>query len=469
MTASNRLASEPEPEPEPEPAADSTKPRIIACGSPLTGHVLPVIKVVDGLVQRGYSVTLITGDEFRARVEAVGAAFVGIPATTYHAAVQHKRRGLADRTWFARKMFLEPTAERGAALRRVLERERAEHPRDAVVVLTEPFFLGDQPMYLGGPPLPRGFAERPRTVSIHAIPYTLPSRDHAPSASGILPDYTDESRSTYPALYEQRAARLAETTAAQRRMLLGLGCAEPPAMPWPDLMVTSADVVLLMCPPSLEYARSDLHPRFRFAGALPPAPPRDFAPPPFWDEVVAAAAAAAAAVVVVTQGTFAVDYAHLLMPALRALAARPDLLVVAILGREGARLPDGAVPPNARVADFLPYDAVLPHAAVFVTNAGYGGFIHAVLNGVPMVLAGDTEDKPDNAARGEYAGIAVNLRTGSPSEQQILEGVETVLRDGRYKKRVMQIKQENEDMRAMDTVERTILDMAGPERQAESK
>ena len=107
--------------------------------------------------------------------------------------------------------------------------------------------------------------------------------------------------------------------------------------------------------------------------------------------------------------------------------------------------------------DYLPYDAILPYTSVFVMNAGYGGFLHGITNGVPMVLGGETEDKPEIAMRGEWSGVAVNLRTGRPTPAQVLEGVEEVLADARFKQRVEEVRRENERMKVFDVVEREIM------------
>ena len=50
-----------------------------------------------------------------------------------------------------------------------------------------------------------------------------------------------------------------------------------------------------------------------------------------------------------------------------------------------------------------------------VTNGGYGAVQRALTTGVPLVVAGDTEDKPEVAARVEWFGVGVNLRTGVPT------------------------------------------------------
>lgn len=66
----------------------------------------------------------------------------------------------------------------------------------------------------------------------------------------------------------------------------------------------------------------------------------------------------------------------LIIPTIRALADRPDVLVVAILGWKDAHITDAdrdlVVPANTRVADYLSYDAVLQHADLWINNAGLG-------------------------------------------------------------------------------------------------
>jgi UDP:flavonoid glycosyltransferase YjiC (YdhE family) len=193
-------------------------------------------------------------------------------------------------------------------------------------------------------------------------------------------------------------------------------------------------------------------------GALPPRPlAADFAYPPFWDEVTRGDKK----VVTVAQGTLALEYDHLIIPTIKGLADRDDVLVVATLGSKGAQLPDDfEVPGNTRVVDYLLYNAILPHSSAFVFNSGFGGFTQSALHGVPMVFAGEILDKPEVALRGEWAGVGINLKTGQPTPEQIGEAVGKILADDRYKRRVMEVKAENEALGTMEEVERAILEQA---------
>lgn len=131
-------------------------------------------------------------------------------------------------------------------------------------------------------------------------------------------------------------------------------------------------------------------------------------------------------VVHVTQGTIDNrEFDRLVLPTVRALAELDVLVVVSLGGAAGADL--GPLPGNVRVATYLPYDRLLPLTSVFVTNGGYGGIQHALSAGVPIVVAGDTEDKPEVAARVAWSGAGVNLRTGTPSADQLRAAVTRVL------------------------------------------
>lgn len=105
------------------------------------------------------------------------------------------------------------------------------------------------------------------------------------------------------------------------------------------------------------------------------------------------------------QGTVATDAGQLLRPGLAGLAAE-DLLVVAVTGGGDPALL-GPVPTNARVERFVPFDLLLPHVDVMVTNGGFGGVQLALAHGVPLVGAG---------------GVGVDLRTQTPTPQAIQRG-----------------------------------------------
>ena len=140
-------------------------------------------------------------------------------------------------------------------------------------------------------------------------------------------------------------------------------------------------------------------------------------------------------VVHVSQGTVAnVDFGELVGPTLEALADEP------VLGRrddrQDGRACVGTLPPlpaNARAAEFLPYAELMPKVSAFVTNGGYGGLHEAMRHGVPIVVAGDTEDKLETSARVAWSGAGLSLRTGHPTPEAIRTAVREVLAKPQYR------------------------------------
>jgi UDP:flavonoid glycosyltransferase YjiC (YdhE family) len=51
----------------------------------------------------------------------------------------------------------------------------------------------------------------------------------------------------------------------------------------------------------------------------------------------------------------------------------------------------------------------------------------ALANGVPLVVAGGTEDKPEIPARLAWSGAGLNLRTGAPSAAAVGDAVQRIL------------------------------------------
>ncbi|MGP8204524.1 MAG: glycosyltransferase, partial [Acidimicrobiales bacterium] len=81
------------------------------------------------------------------------------------------------------------------------------------------------------------------------------------------------------------------------------------------------------------------------------------------------------------------------------------------------------------------FSALLPHVDVMVSNGGFGAVQLAIAHGVPMVVAGTSEDKKEVTAHVGWSGAGVNLRTGRPSPEAIAGSVERVLNEPRFRER----------------------------------
>jgi UDP:flavonoid glycosyltransferase YjiC (YdhE family) len=86
-----------------------------------------------------------------------------------------------------------------------------------------------------------------------------------------------------------------------------------------------------------------------------------------------------------------------------------------------------------QVTSFIPFTKVLPKVGVFITNGGFGAVNQALSMVVPIVIAGETEDKRFVAARVAWSGAGINLGTNRPGPEQVRDAVCEVLRDGRHR------------------------------------
>ena len=77
-----------------------------------------------------------------------------------------------------------------------------------------------------------------------------------------------------------------------------------------------------------------------------------------------------------------------------------------------------------------------------------------------LIVAGATEEKPEIAARVAWAGVGINLKTGTPSSAQIRDAVKTLLRDSSYKDNAHRLQAEfqryNGPQRAADLIEQLL-------------
>lgn len=63
------------------------------------------------------------------------------------------------------------------------------------------------------------------------------------------------------------------------------------------------------------------------------------------------------------------------------------------------------LPPGVRHFDYIPFSAVLPHAAAFVHHGGIGTTSQALAAGVPQLVVPLSHDQPDNGVRVQRLGV----------------------------------------------------------------
>lgn len=394
--------------------------RILIGTFPHTGHVSPFFPLARALAARGHEVLWHTSPLLRERIEATGARF---------APFEHARDFTDyDPEEFAPGQQLKGVAALKLALKHVFIDNAPRHMRDlqaitrtfrADMILCDPAFIGASWFHQAtGTPL----------AILNVLPMALSSADTTPNGLALPPSASPLGRLRNTALnwaIEHVLFRDVQQYWNKARVDAGL-----PPTGWFQNTAADCELFMQLSVPGFEYPRSDLMPHAHFVGIMPTVAPPDWSPPAWWGELDGARP-----VVHVTQGTVANGTPDLIAPALAGLADEDVLVVVSTGGRPAEQLGLGELPANARVGTFLSYPELLPRTAAMVTNGGYGGTQQALSYGIPVAVAGISEDKPEVAARAAWAGVGVNLKTDTPSPHKVRDAVRALLSDGRYRQR----------------------------------
>ena len=391
-------------------------PSILICCNPVESHLDPILEVARAFVRRGWRVRVLTARRFADRVREVGADALPLPPGADHMdPAKDTARGIQAINDSIFDTFYAPADAQFAAIQDALATERTD------VVGGDPTFTGIV--------LANTLPHRPVLALASFLPLMTTSRDTAPFGVGRPPATSTAGRLRNRTLtWLTRHVLLRSVHRKIDAFFVARGLPSLGSAFFADYFVVNDGLIDLygqLTVEDFEYPRSDLSPLIRYFGPALPASPPDAPLPAWWHELDGTRP-----VVFVTQGTVAnIDLGELVMPTVEALADE-DVLVVVATGTTEA-LP--ALPRNARAANRLPYDRLLPKVSVFVTNGGYGG-LHAALScGVPIVAAGDTQDKVETTARVAWSGAGINLRTGRPTPQAIREAVHDVLTNPSYR------------------------------------
>lgn len=443
---------------------DTTKAHVVVCAMPFISHVTPMKTIAQHLLALNYQVTFITSSFFRSIIERTGAAFVEPSGwedfhddNTEELLKGAPNEVVARANWTVTEFFVKTIPAQREAIEKVVDTSQATNPNRPVILLPESSFAGGLPGLLGAPGL-----NTKGVLAVGIFPILAISIDTAPSSSGALPDSSLEGRKRNQELNKTFVDLWSPMQGALNDTLQSLGARKIDTYRHNAIMSHST-LFLQLCPPSLEYPRSDAPPTLRFTGGLPrnvidPTIASEL--PCWWDEIVQNPSKKR--IVAVSQGTMVLNYTDLIIPTISALADLPNILVVVALGKKGATLPSAIVtPPNTRIADWIPFDALLPLTDVFVSNGGYGSFQNALSRGVPLVVAGPLfADKKDIADRVEWSGTGISLKTGQPSVESLREAVLEVLENGKYRNRVREVQREIERYDPMGIIAGAIDEVA---------
>ncbi|WP_120684681.1 glycosyltransferase [Streptomyces hoynatensis] len=404
--------------------------RFMLAAVPVQGHVNPVLSLVRPLVDAGHDVRFVTGRHFEEKVTEAGARFFPIPEQhdfdwrdpdakfPERAKLSRVRKLQFD----MEKTLVAPAADQARNILGLL----AEEPADALVA--DLGFVGAN-FVQALAPLPLALC------GVTLLPYLSPQVPPPGLSLRLRTGWAGRLRNRLLNAVIRRAVFGGTTREyAAQRAKVGLPPVKGTIF---DASVIRPELFLEFCAPGAEYPRTDLPPTVHFVGSMPLPSGDSWEPPAWWPELEAARRAGRP-VVAVSQGTVENDPEMLLKPAIAGLAGE-DVFVVAVMGG-GDPAALGEVPANTRVARYLPYGRLLPLCSVFVTNGGFGSVQTSIAAGLPLVVAGKVDDKGDVAARVEYAGCGIDLRSDRPRAAAVRSAVLRVAGDPAYRARAEEIR-----------------------------
>ncbi|XP_017275649.1 UDP-glucuronosyltransferase 1A1 [Kryptolebias marmoratus] len=99
------------------------------------------------------------------------------------------------------------------------------------------------------------------------------------------------------------------------------------------------------------------------------------------------------------------------------------------------------IPSNVKMMKWVPQNDLLAHKGVraFITHAGSHGVFEGLCHGVPMLMVPLGADQPDNAYKIANRGAGVILDITSMTTESLLQGLNEVINNTRYKENVQKL------------------------------
>lgn len=391
--------------------------KILFLIEPVEGHFNPFVPIINKLAERGHELVCISGKQFKQRIEDSGARFISLPEKwdpeqqeVYDFFPELKnRKGITQIKYYLKHIMYDQVPDILKLLKNVLEHFQAD------VIVCDTFMVaGNWISELGGP----------ASVRLSVLPLSLPGKDIAPFGLGLLPGksvLTKARNNFLTTLFEKVLFRDVQAHVNAIRAVVGLPHFDKAffikGYEIPDLVLhTSTDL--------FEYARDKIPRNFHFIGPILNTENTEYIKPDWWVEL-----GKSLPVILLNQGTIAKNYDDLIYPAIEALKDEP-VIVLIVPVKEGELK---NLPANMYAESYIPFANVLPHIDIMISNGGLGGVQNALAQGIPLLIAGATEDKMEVAARVENVGAGINLRKQKPSIIGIKNAVNKLLHNPKFK------------------------------------
>ena len=293
-------------------------------------------------------------------------------------------------------------------------------------------------------------------ISVGVFPLTETSKDLPPAGLGLTPSTSFFGR------IKQNILRLvadkllfAKPNKVMNEVLEAYGI-DGEGLNLFDLNIKKSTLFLQSGTPGFEYKRSDIGKNIRFVGPLLPYA-KEKTNTLWYDERLSHYEK----VILVTQGTVEKDINKIIVPALEAFKNSNHLVIVTTGGAKTKELQQLYPDKNFIIEDYIAFEEVMPYADVYVSNGGYGGVLLGIQHNLPMVVAGVHEGKNEICARIGYFKLGVNLKTETPSAQQVRGAIEQVFANTEYTENVKRLAGEFRQYNPNELAEKYVAQLLG--------
>ncbi|XP_031433650.1 UDP-glucuronosyltransferase 2B15-like [Clupea harengus] len=203
-------------------------------------------------------------------------------------------------------------------------------------------------------------------------------------------------------------------------------------------VLSKADIWLIRTYWDFEYPRP-LLPNFKFVGGLHCKPAKPL--PEDMEEFVQSSGDDG--IVVFSLGSM---IKNLTMERANTIASALGQIPQKVVWRYSGVKPE-TLAPNTRLYDWLPQNDLLGHpkTKAFITHGGTNGLYEAIYHGVPMVGIPLFADQPDNLSHMKTKGAAVSLDFNKMESKDLVEALNTVINDPSYKESIMRLSRIHHD------------------------
>jgi MGT family glycosyltransferase len=424
--------------------------KILFATIPADGHFNPLTGLAKHLQAQGHDVRWYTGGQYLIKAEKLGIPV--FPFKTAQVINQENFEAL-----FPERQKIKGTIARlRFDINQIFLNRAPEFVADIVDLYQEfPFELLVCDALFTGAPFIKQLLQVP-VVTIGIVPLTETSRDLPPAGLGLEPANGFWGRRKQDVLrYVTKHFLFKPCTELYNRYLVQHGLAPTQDFVF-DSFIRCADVYLQSGVPGFEYDRQDMSPNVRFVGPLLPYTKGARKPFQHYETLKQFRK-----VILVTQGTVERDPEKIIVPTLEAFKDSSYLVIATTGGSQTEALRARFPQRNIIIENFIDFNEIMPYCDVYVTNGGYGGVMLSIQNGLPMVAAGVHEGKNEITARISYFKLGVNLKTETPTPNQIRTQVKTVMDNPVYRQHIAKMRTEFAEYNPNELCENYIAEVVG--------